>query len=195
MTDLVQASDALATLASVVNDLSSAELAAGAVVSTGTVSKLIKVAQCFHSMWSGGVNQILADAERRKMLDEMVVEIHSRVLGLDASRVAEDHKPTAEDAALYLVELGYKSKTASNNKKRWVLFQAFFGRFDPKLHEEGMDRVFWELAEQLEYPEVCLLRELPAIEDGRRGFKQIKPDDTRHAFVEKRPRPRDGAVG
>ncbi len=183
MTALVEASDAIATLTSVVNDLSTAELAAGATASTALVSKLIKAAQYFHSMWNGGVNQILADAEHRKMLDEMLVEIHSQVYGLNSADVREAHKPTIEDAALYLVELGHESRKASNHKKRWILFQAFFGRFDPKLHEKSMDRIFWERAAQLEYPEVAFLRMLAVYRPD--GYRKINVGDERYAFIEK----------
>jgi len=170
-------------LAEVVTDLSTAEAAVGAAVSTGAITKLIKAAQSVHSMWNGGVNQILADEEHRKMLGELIIETHSQVYGLNSADVPEEAKPTVEDAALYLVELGHESRKASNHKKRWVLYQAFFGRFNPKLHREGMDRIFWERAAQLEYPEVEFLRMLAVYR--AEGYKKINIGDTRFAFIEK----------
>ncbi|MBP6703224.1 MAG: hypothetical protein KA385_06930 [Vicinamibacteria bacterium] len=102
---------------------------------------------------SANSNDRAAAAEYRDAIDEMVVALQRQWEGRKDSE-----RPTADD-----VFHGYKQfkdayQHTHNNKKRRILFNAFWNSFRPEFYDEGISKILWEKIEALEYPDFIFLK-------------------------------------
>ena len=72
----------------------------------------------------------------------------------------EEEHATWDDVASASVDLVRQARRAGSNRKREVLFRAFYMQFDPEFYKTGMGRLLWGIACDLEYPTMWALREI-----------------------------------
>ncbi len=74
----------------------------------------------------------------------------------------EDELPTRDDVEAALLRYRGDYTSAGSQAKRKLLFAALLGEFNPKLYEDGWNRIFGDIARRLEPPHVDLLRRISA---------------------------------
>jgi hypothetical protein len=119
--------------------------------------------------------RVATDRELLRKMAPLVVELHERILATEAWRSQpEGEQPTAHDVGTAALALLRRVHRAGSNRKREVLFRAFFSGFDPKLFREGMSRYLWNTACDLEYPTLRVLKELECEGTDREGVAVSK---------------------
>lgn len=76
----------------------------------------------------------------------------------------EQERPTEDDAVSAAVDLIRQARRAGSNRKREVLFHAFYMRFNPEFYKDGMGKMLWQIACDLEYPTTWALRQIVDLE-------------------------------
>lgn len=118
-------------------------------------------------------NDNAANKEYRDQLDELTLELSRRYSG-GWEDVNADERPTGDDVRRVAKEFGDAHDDASGPPKRKLLVNAFFGYFNPKFFREGMSKILWDYAVQLEYPDARYLRQL--MEEVRAQITKFKGD-------------------
>ena len=72
----------------------------------------------------------------------------------------ERDRPTASDVEKGLAKLAEAYHRTNNNRKRKILWNAFWSSFKPEFYDEGVANILWEKVEALEYPDFVLLAEV-----------------------------------
>ncbi len=76
------------------------------------------------------------------------------------AEVADEERPTADDVEAALLRYREDYKRAGSHAKRKLLFAALLGEFNPEIYEDGWNRIFGDVARELEPPHVDLLRRI-----------------------------------
>ena len=98
------------------------------------------------------------DAKATTAFASLVEEI---LLELSKEWQEEKHKrkqpPSQEDVAQGLIRFHEAYHRARNNKKRRLLYTAFWSSFRPDFYDEGMSEILWQKVQDLEYPDLLFL--------------------------------------
>lgn len=97
--------------------------------------------------------------EYREQMDQLTVELAGRLPGA-WEEVDEAEFPTKDDVKNIGKKFCAAHEGASGPPKRKLLVNAFFGYFNPKFFRDGMSKILWDYAVQLEYPDARYLRQL-----------------------------------
>jgi hypothetical protein len=110
---------------------------------------------------------IEANANTRSLADRIAaVEPHLRALSEAIFRDyawqerAEDEQPTTQDFLDGFLALTRAAKRAGTNRKREILYRAFYRRFDPTYYLTGQSTLLWEISNVLEYPDFLALEDV-----------------------------------
>lgn len=98
------------------------------------------------------------DAHRDPAFQEQINDI---CLQLAQEWSEEKHRnkqpPLREDVEKGALRLADAYHEARNNKKRRMLYQAFYSYFRPEFYDEAISEMLWEKVQNLEYPDLVLL--------------------------------------
>ncbi|MBV1857259.1 MAG: hypothetical protein KUG77_02530 [Nannocystaceae bacterium] len=103
------------------------------------------------------------EAELRGQFDEIREQLagFSRIV-MDAfpewSEFDDEKRPTSDDVETALLRYRGDYRRAGSHAKRKLLFSALIGEFNPKLYGDGWNRIFGDIARELQPPHVAELR-------------------------------------
>ena len=104
-------------------------------------------------------NDDAVQQELREQLDEVTLELARRFPG-GWENVEDDEHPNQDDVRKAAEMFCEAHDDASGPAKRKLLVNAFFGYFNPKFFRDGVNRILWDYAVRLEYPDARYLRTL-----------------------------------
>lgn len=129
-------------------------LVASRFVSPSALYKMLKALKSLAT-----ANDSAVEKEFREQIEQLTLEMARRDPKM-WDGVDDDERPNQEDARKAAEEFCDAHDDASGPPKRKLLVNAFFGYFIPKFFREGMSKILWDYAVQLEYPDALYLRRL-----------------------------------
>lgn len=117
-----------------------------------------------------------ADGELRQGLKEVragLQKLHDFILGVFPGwdDESQDERPLGLDLSAALVRFLGDGARAGSNAKRRLLFSALVGEFNPLFYKDGWNRIFGDIARELQPPHVAELK-LVIAEKRQRSFVQ-----------------------
>jgi hypothetical protein len=97
-------------------------------------------------------NDAKTNAEFQELVQDIVLELSEKWKNFE-----ERDRPTASDVEKGLAKLAEAYHQTNNNRKRKILWNAFWNSFKPEFYDEGIANILWEKVEALEYPDFIFL--------------------------------------
>ena len=123
-----------------------------------------------------------SDRDRRLLAETVAKEVAAVLVelyeGHEWSSEAEEEHPREEDVVSAAVELVREARRAGSNRKREVLFHAFYMRFKPEFYKTGMAKMLWTIACDLEYPTMRALKAIDELEEKTERKRQLSSPGT-----------------
>lgn len=105
--------------------------------------------------------KLMPDSNDEKANKEFAKQLQEMVLAQEEwKNHKESEKPRPEDVLHGYEQLKAASAATRSNKKRKVLFNAFWNSFKPEFYAEGVCEILWAKVEALEYPDFIFLKKV-----------------------------------
>lgn len=109
------------------------------------------------------LEKLLPDSNDAKANRAFDVQIHEMVLAQQApywKDQKESERPSVDDVIHGYKQFQEAAAKAHSNKKRRVLFNAFWNSFKPEFYIDGVREILWAKVEQLEYADLIFLKKV-----------------------------------
>lgn len=100
-------------------------------------------------------NDASAKASFEELMQEIVLETSKKWKDFE-----DRDRPTPSDVAQGLAKLAEVYRRTNNNRKRKLLWNAFWNSFNPEFYDAGIANILWEKVEALEYPDFIFLKKV-----------------------------------